>query len=113
MPQAAAGVERQPKISRGKPDDIRPACRKLQAGKNVVSLQIWKVGKNFTRINPVTQHFKNVVDTNPHSADTRTPAAFARFDGDAIKQIRFQGKLLRKSASIHRKLVMFTVGGVG
>ena len=96
MAQAAAGVAHQPKISRGKPDDIRAACRKLQAGKDIVSFQIGKVGKDFTRINPVTQHFKNVVDTNTHPANARTPAAFTGFDGDAIKQIRFQSKLLRK-----------------
>ena len=76
MPQAAAGAEHQPKISRGKPDDIRPARRKLQASKNVISLKIGKIGKNFTRINPVTQHFKNVVDTNAHTANARTPATF-------------------------------------
>ena len=44
----------------------------------------------FTRINPVTQHFKDVVDTNAHPANARTPAAFAGFDGDAIEQICFQ-----------------------
>jgi hypothetical protein len=91
------GIRRQPRISRGKPDDIRSACRKLQAGKNVVSLQIGKIGKDFTHINPVTQHFKNIVNANAHSADARTPAAFAGFDGDSFKQIRFQGKLLNKS----------------
>lgn len=93
MLQAAEGVERQPRISRGKPDGVRSACRKLQAGKNVVAFQIRKVGKDFTRLNSITQHFKDVVDTYAHAANTRAPTAFAGFDGNPIKQIRFQGKL--------------------
>jgi len=91
MPQAAAKVAHQPRISRGKPDDIRSARRKLQAGKNVVSLQIGKVGENLAHINTVTQHFKNIVDANAHSANTGTPATFSGFDGDAIKQVGFMG----------------------
>ena len=93
MLRAAEEVERQPRISRGQPDDVRSARRKLQTGKNVIAFQIGKVGKDFTRFNSITQHFKNVVDTYAHAANARAPTAFAGFDGDSIDQIRFQGKL--------------------
>ena len=97
MSQTVAGVKHQPKFSRGQPDDVRSACRKLQAGKNVISLQIGKIGKDFAHINSFAQHFKNIVDTNTHTTDTRTTAAFAGFNGDSFKQIRFQGNRLSKS----------------
>jgi len=64
MPQAAAEVVRQPRISCGKPDDIRSARRKLQA-------------------------LKNVVDADTHSANAGMPATFSGFDCDAIKQVGF------------------------
>ena len=96
MLQAAVEVERQSRISRGKSDDIRSTRRKLQARKNVISLQIRKVSKNFTHINPITQHFKNVIDTNTHSANARTPATFSGFNGDSVKQMGFQNNLPRK-----------------
>jgi hypothetical protein len=87
MPQAEVEVVRQPRISRGKPDNIRSACRKLQAGENVISLQIGEVGENLAHINSVTHHFKNIVDTNAHSSNARTPATFTGCYCDAIKQI--------------------------
>ncbi|OGT05838.1 MAG: hypothetical protein A2143_04110 [Gallionellales bacterium RBG_16_57_15] len=59
----------------------------MQASKNVISLQIGKVGKNFIHINPITQHFKNIVNANAHSTNAGTSATFAGFDGDAIKQV--------------------------
>lgn len=107
MLQAAEGAERQPRISRGQPDDVRSACRELQAGKNVVAFQIRKVGKNFTCLNTIAQHFQNVVDAYAHAAYARAPTAFAGFDGNSIKQIRFQGRLPDLSAARSMPFIQF------
>jgi hypothetical protein len=63
--------------------------RKKQRSRNIVALQVWKVGKNFFACSAAREQFQNINHANAHPANARTAAALQRVERDAIQKIGF------------------------
>jgi|ERR1041385_7797906 hypothetical protein len=53
-----------------------------ETSEDVLSCKIREVRKDFFVRHPGSQIFEDIVDSDPHPADTWLPAALTRFDGD-------------------------------
>lgn len=56
----------------------------LQAGPDVLGLQVWVVGENLRLADARRQKIQHVFDPDPHAANARAAAALIRVEGDAI-----------------------------
>ena len=57
---------------------VRRVC---QAGENIFPFQVWEIRKNLLRSHPGGQIAQHVMHCNPHTANTRLAASFARLKG--------------------------------
>lgn len=71
--------------SGGGHDHVLTSSRELQAGKDVVAGQLREIAKDFLIALPGRQPAQDILNGDTHSAHARAPAAFSRFQGDAIE----------------------------
>ena len=57
----------------------------VEGGEDILALKKWVILQNFVERGARTEQLQNIGDTNAQAANARAAAAFAGFDGDALK----------------------------
>ena len=80
-------VERPRKTSSGhkKNGVIGLLCSVLQAGRNILRLQVGVILQDPFRRGPCRQELEDVLDSNPQPTDARAPSALRRVYGDPAR----------------------------
>src|SRR5205085_990266 len=101
---AQAGVAHQPENSRGLQNRMIGLARRVsQRCLNVIPFKIWKVFHDLLWGHVFSQYSENVRHPYAHSANGRSPAAFAPLKGDAFRKFHLT-KMPKNSAKARRPL---------